>query len=368
MTFYHIIFGLLFVGAFAEVISALAKGPDWNLFCLAATLSVLVVSDVIYTSVVIESKKYRYTMKMMLLDLLSFILLSFAVITLNPTSHMFEVDATEALRAFVSRIGSSREALFWFLLTIYMLNLYFWNKLMMIEDPIKRQHYQRFYLVQPTYALIFAFMCLMASHTSELGVVLNYFRMLVLIAVLAYLVIYKSYMCSNSLEGIVTLKRLTDKDVSAINTWPPYKSPIDVLDYALRPGGWLDQYPESPTNVRYGIWQDEKLIGFSLLTDIKNGDAEFYIALHADKTHKKIGQGATVQTIQRGFREHGLKRIHLKVRDWYGAKNMYEHVGFRECGDFEEVLQGKSVKFVAMEIYRQSRLRRLYQTLIDRFK
>jgi len=56
MTFYNIIFGLLFIGAFREVIFALAQGPDWPLFCLTATLSVLVFSDTIYTSVVIEDR------------------------------------------------------------------------------------------------------------------------------------------------------------------------------------------------------------------------------------------------------------------------------------------------------------------------
>jgi hypothetical protein len=57
--------------------------------------------------------------------------------------------------------------------------------------------------------------------------------------------------------------------------------------------------------VRYGIWQHGKLIGFSLLTDIKNAEAESYIALHAEHTRKNIGREATLQTIRRGFGSTG---------------------------------------------------------------
>lgn len=353
MTFYNIIFGLLFIGAFREVIFALSAGPDWRLFCLTATLSVLVFSDTIYTSTVIEDKKNRYSIYMQLLDLLSFIVLSFAVVILNPAKNdMFEVDVTTVLGTVVSRTGLSHESLFWGLLSIYMFILVVWNKLLGVDRVKRCDRWVKW--VQPALALWFALMAWWAWRVAEPNATLHLARWFVLIAVLVYLIFFKTHMCKVLDDRLmVALEPLTDADVDAIHKWPPYQEPIDVLDYALRLGGWLDQYPKSPTNVRYGIWQNGKLVGFSLLTDIKDGDAEFYIALHAEETRKGIGRGATTQTIKRGFKELELKRIHLKVRDWYdGARKMYADVGFKECGSLDETTQGKLVKFVLMEIRR----------------
>jgi RimJ/RimL family protein N-acetyltransferase len=350
MTFYNIIFGLLFIGAFREVIFALAQGPDWQLFCLTATLSVLVFSDTIYTAGVIEDKQSRYTNGMKLLDLWSFILLSFAVVILNPyTNDMFEVNVTAVLGEVVSRTGWCPEALFWGLLTLYMFNLVIWNKLLGVDRVKWCYRWVRW--VQPAMLLSFAAIALVAWRATEPDATLHVVRWVVLAAVLAYLLFFKTYM-SKVLDEVVTLKTLTDTDVAAIHAWTPYKAPIDVLDYALRPGGWLDQYPRSPRNVRYGIWHKGELVGFSLLTDIGNGEAEFYIALRADQTRRNLGREGTLQTIRRGFHELGLKRIHLKVRDWYGARKMYASIGFRECGNFEEQTDGKLVKFVRMELFR----------------
>ena len=168
---------------------------------------------------------------------------------------------------------------------------------------------------------------------------------------------------------MITLEPLTDADVTAIHQWPPYQKPFDVLDYALRSGGWLDNYPDSKTNVRYGIWQHGKLIGFSLLTDVKSGEAEFYIALHPDHTRRNVGREATVQTIRRGFREYGLNRIHLKVRDWHqGARRMYAGVGFQERGSLTELVQGKPVAFVKMELDRPRPFKGRWKALVDSFR
>jgi hypothetical protein len=198
MTFYNIIFGLLFIGAFREVIFALAQGPDWRLFCLTATLSVLVFSDTIYTSVVIEEKKKEYCINMKLLDLWSFILLSFAVVILNPaTNDMFEVNVTCVLQAVVSTTEWSPESLFWALLTLYMVNLVIWNKLLGVDQVQWRHRWVKW--VQPALAVMFAAMAVLAWHAVEL----RHVRWVVLIAVLAYLLRFKTYL-SDVLDQVVT--------------------------------------------------------------------------------------------------------------------------------------------------------------------
>lgn len=351
MTFYNIIFGLLFIGAFREVVFALSGGPDWRLFCLAGTLSMLVFSDTIYTSLVIEGKKKRYRAPMKLLDLWSFILLSFAVVVLNPKENdLFEVDVTKVLNAVTIGTGWNWEALFWGLLTLYMINLVVWNSLLSIRDVMWRDRWVKW--VQPALVLLFALMTAAAWVAWGASAKLSGARWFVFFLILGYLLGFKPYM-ARVLDNVVTLKPLTDEDVRVIRTWPPYTKRLDVLDYALRKDGWLDQYPRSPTNERYGIWQKGELVGFSLLTDIEDGDAEFYIALRADKTRGGIGHDGTANTVRRGFQELGLKRIRLRVRDWHdGARRLYERVGFRKYDESDDPIQGKLVKFVCMDLYR----------------
>lgn len=360
MTFYNIIFGLLFIGAFREVIFALAN-LDWPLFFLATTLSVLVFSDTIYTTDIIDvdGKNNLYSVDLKLLDLLSFILLSFAVVVLNPVSNdMFEVDVTPVLDTIAGKSGLNKETLletlFWGLLTLYMLILVRWNKLLGL-DRVKLRH-RWVNKVQPGFVLVFAVMAGLAWFSVEPE--LHCARWIVCLFVVVYLLGFKRYVCIKKLHDqldVVTLEELTEDDVAAIREWPRYQGKIELLDYALRRGGWLDHYPASETNKRYAIRERKsgKLVGFSLLTDIKDRQAELYIALRADEIKKGFGRAGVEETIRRGFNELGLKEIHLKVRDWHDeARKLYERVGFRKCGESVEIIQGQDVNFVLMKIFR----------------
>ena len=152
----------------------------------------------------------------------------------------------------------------------------------------------------------------------------------------------------------IRLESLVQGDADSINDWPPYPQELIDLDYALRPGGWLDQFPESTRTHRYAIKDGDLLVGFTILTNIRNADAEFYIAVHPDHLGKGIGTAATRQTVLIGFHRLGLSRIYLKVRLWHKrAIQTYKNVGFTMCGTSEEVIHGKHVQFLTMEI-RQS--------------
>lgn len=153
----------------------------------------------------------------------------------------------------------------------------------------------------------------------------------------------------------ITLHPLTEAEAAAIRQWPPYPSWVEDLDFALRSKGWLDQFPDSPVNRRFGASDGEMLVGFSLLVGIDDGNAEFYIALHPQRLGAGIGRIVTLQTVAAGFNDLGLRRIHLKVRDWHHlAIHLYESVGFRRCGLSTEEVNGKSVKFILMEIFKSS--------------
>jgi RimJ/RimL family protein N-acetyltransferase len=155
---------------------------------------------------------------------------------------------------------------------------------------------------------------------------------------------------------MILLKPLTPVDAAAIRRWPPYPERFKLLDYALREGGWLDEYPESSTTRRFAAWEDDKLVGFSLLTDIQNGQGEFYIAVQPELISRGIGRILMEQTIAFGFEKLALKRIYLKVRDWHQQGiSLYESLGFRKCGTSVADIHGKPVHFVTMELRRDWR-------------
>ena len=151
----------------------------------------------------------------------------------------------------------------------------------------------------------------------------------------------------------ITLRKLTDGDALAIHAWPAYPEAVTKLDYALRKGGWLDQFPQPEGHERFAAWAGDELAGFSLLTKSNDSEAEFYIAVHPYKLGGGIGRELTLQTLAVGFKKLKLRRIHLKVRDWHtGAIALYRSVGFEEYGKGEEPIQGTNVLFVKMEIHR----------------
>jgi len=151
----------------------------------------------------------------------------------------------------------------------------------------------------------------------------------------------------------IELAPLTAAEVAEIARWPRYPAPVEALDYALRPGGWLDTFPESPANRRFAVHAGHRLVGFTLLVDIRPDDAEFYIAIHPEMLGEGFGRAATQATAEVAFRDLGLPRIHLKVRVWHeGAIHVYRSIGFKTIGEQVQEIQGRPTAFVLMELTR----------------
>jgi diamine N-acetyltransferase len=151
----------------------------------------------------------------------------------------------------------------------------------------------------------------------------------------------------------LTLTELTAADALEIQRWPSYPPALRELDYALRKGGWLDQFPAAAQARRFAARDNSALIGFSLLTHITTVDAEFYIALHPEHIGHGIGREITQLTLQYGFEQLQLRRIYLKVRQWHRRGiALYESIGFKTTGEMIENIQGEPITFFSMEIMR----------------
>jgi nicotinamidase-related amidase/RimJ/RimL family protein N-acetyltransferase len=129
---------------------------------------------------------------------------------------------------------------------------------------------------------------------------------------------------------------------------------MEQMDYALREKGWLDECRSRSDAFVYAVEDGNDLVGFTILLKADAAEAEFRIALRADKTGMGLGKSATFQTLQIGFGYHGFSRIHLIVRknNSRGIK-LYQQIGFVDRGECCKEIQGRPVDFRMMAISRK---------------
>jgi len=126
MTFYNIIFGILFLAAIREAMQAYFD-RDRDRFWMSAVLTLLVCNDILYTSHCIEEKKLAYTISMKLADLLNFVLLSAGILMLSPAGNLLGVQARAPAASCTASASRQREAHFWLLICLYWLLCMLWN-------------------------------------------------------------------------------------------------------------------------------------------------------------------------------------------------------------------------------------------------
>ncbi|HOX35514.1 MAG TPA: N-acetyltransferase [Methanoregulaceae archaeon] len=153
---------------------------------------------------------------------------------------------------------------------------------------------------------------------------------------------------------MIALRPLTPSDIPCIRAWPPYPAEFRELEYAIRDGGWLDEYrTKSGTDIF--IADDEgEILGFSLISRGPGGVAEFRIALHPRRLGQGIGKTVARLTLGHAFSDPGIRAVRLIVRKTNPrAQRLYEALQFKKTGECTEDIQGKPVEFFAMEIDRE---------------
>ena len=154
---------------------------------------------------------------------------------------------------------------------------------------------------------------------------------------------------------MIQLRNLVPDDMGAIRGWPPYPPEFGDLDYALRSNGWLTEYWNKPETRCFAVEQAGELIAFTILFKTGEAEAEFRVALRADRTGQGLGGAITSMTLTKGFSELGLSRIHLIVRrNNPRAIRLYARLGFTERGECFKSINGKQAHFLIMEVLRES--------------
>lgn len=143
--------------------------------------------------------------------------------------------------------------------------------------------------------------------------------------------------------------------MDVIRGWPPYPPEFEDLDYALRGNGWLTAYRNRPDTLCFAAEQADELVAFTILSKTGEAEAEFRIALRADKTGQGLGNAITLMTLAKGFTEMGLSRVHLIVRKNNPvAIRLYRRLGFSERGECAKNINGKQAHFLMMDLARES--------------
>ena len=154
---------------------------------------------------------------------------------------------------------------------------------------------------------------------------------------------------------MIKLRLLVADDIAAIQNWPPYPPEFEDLDYALRSNGWLAEHRNKPDSRIYLAEQDGEKIAFTILSITDAAEAEFRIALRADRIGQGLGEIISSMTLVRGFSEMQLGCIHLIVRkNNPRAIRLYKRLGFAERGERWMNVNGKQVNFLAMHIARDT--------------
>ena len=157
---------------------------------------------------------------------------------------------------------------------------------------------------------------------------------------------------------MIVLRSVTHKDIVTIKQWPHYPGEFRDLDYALRDGGWLDEYAQRDDAEILIAEEDGTIAGFLVLVREPDGSAEFRIALHPEKLGLGKGKNVAQLALAHGFFDPGTRLIRLIVRkNNPRAKKLYEYLHFRNTGECIEEIQGNPVEFYRMEIDRDTFLR-----------
>ena len=104
---------------------------------------------------------------------------------------------------------------------------------------------------------------------------------------------------------MIKLRIMEEADIITIKNWPPYLPEFEELDYALRSNGWLDEHRGKPDTRLYVAELDGEVIAFTLLSGTSATEAEFRIALRADKIGQGLGNPGPNNGHLSTFPDHG---------------------------------------------------------------
>ncbi len=147
----------------------------------------------------------------------------------------------------------------------------------------------------------------------------------------------EAHSVTSSVEHDIILRRTTLLDAKgSVSMWARFRPPFQELNYALdETKGWLPSYASHSGSHVFGLYEDQRLIGFSILDVQPNhkayGDAEFYVAIENNFQNRGFGEILTSYTMAQARSER--LNVFLRVRKNHPAAALYERCGFEYATD-----------------------------------
>lgn len=175
--------------------------------------------------------------------------------------------------------------------------------------------------------------------------------------------------CPSGIDHDTVLRRLTLQEaVEAVSAWPGFLKPFEELSYALDPiNGWLKSYASHKGSHIFGLFEDQRLIGFSILdvnpmNQIEGSNVEFYVAIHRDYEQRGLGKVLTHYTVAEARR--AKLSVFLRIRQNHPGATLYKGCGFDYVLDcdgnpvqFTDTVNGTDVTFFVMKLDEKQELR-----------
>ncbi len=182
MTFYNIIFGILFLGACQALLLSLNAETDTRLITLVA---LMIFNDAVNTAEVVEQREFAYTIRMKLIDLASFLVFSTTLILLSEhTKNFLDAPVYSSLPAFLKHPSTPP-----ILLLVYCGLVAAWNR---ASTDIRQKSEWPWHLIVAVSAIVLALLVLVVLRPVRIehSTAYNLVTGIAMLGTLGYLVSY----------------------------------------------------------------------------------------------------------------------------------------------------------------------------------
>lgn len=204
MTFYSIMFGILFIGSVQLLFQSFFTS-DWIGVSLAGILCVLIFNDTLYTSHTVENETRKYSVSLKRLDLLNFFILSIGLILISPRQNVFISGSffdlftanSNALTGKWAFSYHNREAFFWLTIIVYTISAMIWNHI--YDGNLRDMKRVKEWLTFPIWIAFLPMLLIsMVIPNALFSLILRY---CILIFIIYYLLFFKAKRFSTSIQN-----------------------------------------------------------------------------------------------------------------------------------------------------------------------
>jgi hypothetical protein len=124
MTFYSILYSVLFISSFSNMLLIVISKREFLYAVISAIFCLVIINDIIYSSHQLDKDSEKYLLAMKFIDLLNFLVLSIGLILISPQNNIFVGNLSTAPSFLISEY---RIMFIWLTIGIYFSISIIWD-------------------------------------------------------------------------------------------------------------------------------------------------------------------------------------------------------------------------------------------------